>query len=182
MRTASSCLPAGSPSTVTRLDKEGGESEPYFPQFLPGGKEVLFLLRNAQSEKSGVFRGSLDGKPATRVFQTDYQTLYDSSSGRLLSRKLELHPPRVTGDPLAVAESVEIVGAARQAAISVAGNGVLLYGRESPQLKARFAWRDRSGKVPEMFGPSLENARRYAVSRDGGGCLTVSGILAENTR
>ena len=168
LRTASSCLPAGSPSTVTRRYKEGGESEHYFPQFLPGGKKFLFLLRNAQREKSGVFLGSLDGKPATLVFQTDYQRLGDSSSGRLLSRKPELHPPRVTGDPEIGAESVKVVGAVRQAAISVAGNGVLLYGKESPRAKARFAWRDRSGKVPEMFGPSLENASRYAVSLDGG--------------
>ncbi len=124
-----------------------------------------------------MFPGSLDGKPATRVLQTDNQVKYDASTGRLLymqangtlsARKVELHPPRLTGDPAVVAESVAFKGATRQVAVSVSGSGTLLYGRENPPGKARFVWRDRSGKLLVAIGPSLGNAREFRVSPDGG--------------
>ena len=50
----------GSPAEVTQLDKAGGETAHYFPQFLPGGKDFLYLLRSAQSEKTGTFLGGLE--------------------------------------------------------------------------------------------------------------------------
>ena len=49
-----------------------GESNHYFPQFLPGGKEAA---------KAGIYWGSLDGR---KILPTPYNGLYDANSGRLL--------------------------------------------------------------------------------------------------
>ena len=108
----------GTPSPVTRVNKEAGETFHYYPQFLPGGKRFLYLVRG-EAEKMGIYLGSLDGKPgtpATRIVQTEFKAEYDASSGRLLyvqdagtlmAQTLELDPPRLTGDPATVAEGDE---------------------------------------------------------------------------
>ena len=97
----------GTPLPVTQVDKEAGETFHYYPQFLPGGKKLLYLSRSAEPEKMAIFVGSLDGKPATRIVQTEYKAVYDAAAGRLLyiqgngtlmARRLESDPPRLTGD------------------------------------------------------------------------------------
>ena len=56
----------GTPSLVTRVNKEAGETYHYYPQFLPGGKQFLYLVRHGDAEKMGIYIGSLDGKPGRR--------------------------------------------------------------------------------------------------------------------
>ena len=108
----------GTPSLVTQVNKEAGEMSHLYPQFLPGGKQFLYLVRHGEAEKMGIYMGSLDGKPGTletRIVQTEYKAEYDASSGRLLyvqgagtlmAQRLELDPPRLTGDPATVVEGV----------------------------------------------------------------------------
>ena len=43
----------GTPVPVTKVNADAGELFHYFPQFLPGGKEFLFLVRYGDREKSG---------------------------------------------------------------------------------------------------------------------------------
>jgi hypothetical protein len=91
------------------------ETYHYFPQFLPGGKQFLYLVRHGEAEKMGIYIGSLNGKPGTpldhRIVQTEFKAEYDAGSGRLLylqeagvlmAQRLELDPPRLTGDPAMV--------------------------------------------------------------------------------
>ena len=70
----------GTPSPVTQLNKEAGETSHYWPQFLPGGKKFLYLTRSGDAEKSGVFIGAFDGKPATRIAQTGFKAAYDAAN------------------------------------------------------------------------------------------------------
>ncbi len=148
-------VPGGTPSAVTQLNKEAEETAHYYPQFLPGGKRFLYQTRNGEAEKMGVFIGSLDGKPATRIAQTHFKAAYDAGSGRLLymqgpgtlmARRLELDPPRLTGDPATVAEGVSIVGSNGFADFSISSNGTLV-------LRARERWRERAVR---MAGPRGE--------------------------
>ena len=44
----------GTPSPVTQLNKEAGETAHYYPQFLPGGKQFLYLVRHGEAEKMGI--------------------------------------------------------------------------------------------------------------------------------
>ena len=167
----------GTPSPVTKVNKEAEETSHYYPQFLPGGKEFLYLVRHAVAEKMAIFVGSLDGKPATRIIQTEHKAAYDAAAGRLLyiqgdgtlmARRLELGPPRLTGDPAVVAEAVGLTSNNGFADFSVSGNGTLFYGRGRDAEKVRFGWRDRAGKLLETIGQPFESTlNTFRLSPDG---------------
>ena len=166
----------GSPSPVTRLNKEDGETSHYYPQFLPGGKEFLYLVRHSNSEKRAVNVGSLDGKTPTRLMQSDYKVVYDAVSGRLLyiqsagtlmARQLELNPPRLIGEPLVVADHVSVANSNGFADFSVSSTGTLFYARDTGSLTRRFAWRDRAGKLLETVGKPAEMGSTFRLSPDG---------------
>ncbi len=44
----------GKPEQLTTINKEKGESEHYYPQLLPGGKNVLFTVGGSDGSKTGV--------------------------------------------------------------------------------------------------------------------------------
>ena len=166
----------GTPSPATRLNTEAGEMSHYYPQFLPGGKEFIYLARGGNAEKNGIYIGSLDGKPATRIFQTEHKAVYDAREGRLLyiqgngtlmARRLELNPPRLTGDPAAVAEDLGLARVNRFADFSISVGGTLFYGRGRNSEKMRFGWRDRTGKLLETVGQPNEDTGSLSLSPDG---------------
>jgi len=169
----------GTPSLVTRVNKEAGEMFHYYPQFLPGGTQFLYLIRHGDGEKIGIYIGSLDGKPATpatRIVQTHFKAAYDAGSGRLLyvqgagvlmAQRLELDPPRLTGDPAAVAERIRIAFNNGHAEFSVSRNGTLFYGQGSGGDKVQFGWRDRAGKLLETIGQPVEARFGFSLSPDG---------------
>jgi serine/threonine protein kinase len=107
----------GKPVAVTTINRQAGELSHLYPQFLPGGQRFLYLVRHSDPEKHGIYIGALDGKlPPVRVLKTDLQARYDMPTGRLLfvengslvSRRLELDPPRLVGDPTRLAENVAV--------------------------------------------------------------------------
>ena len=166
----------GTPKPVTRLNRDAGETSHYYPQFLPGGKEFLYLVRHNEPDKMGIFVGSLDGKPATRLLQTEYRAVYDAVAGRLvytqgngtlMTRRLELDPPRLTGDPAVVAEQVGLVSGSGFVNASVSGNGTLFYGRNEDLSKAHFGWRNRQGKLVETLSPPVGNEGPFRLSPEG---------------
>ena len=81
------------------------------------------------------------------------------SSEILIARRLELNPPRLTGDPAVVAEQVGLASANGFANFSVSHNGTLFYGRENPSARLRLGWRDRDGKLLEASGVRIEGMK-----------------------
>ena len=166
----------GSPAPVTKINQAAGERNHFYPQFLPGGKEFLYLVRHGDAAKQGIYWGSLDGKPPVRIVQSEANALYDANSGRLLyiqgdgvltARKLELNPPRLSGDPVMVAQGVggAIFGYAE---FSISSNGALFYGQGTLSAKHRFQWWDRAGKLLESVGQAVESSfADYSISPDG---------------
>ena len=167
----------GAPVPVTKVDAAKGESIHYYPQFLPGGKEFLFLVGSNDAGKTGIYWGSLDGRTPVQIQATPFNGLYDANSGRLLyvqgegtlmARKLELNPPRLSGDPAMVAQGVNGVRQNGYAEFSISGNGTLFHGRGSLGIKRRFAWWDRAGKQLETIGQPFEVALSFFdLSADG---------------
>lgn len=105
----------GSVSAVTQLNQGTGESAYYYPQFLPGGKEFLYLNRNRDGTQSWISVGSLEGKPSVRLVQSTYRAIYSAATGHLLfiqkdgtlmAQRVDLGPYRLAGTPVAVAEQV----------------------------------------------------------------------------
>ena len=140
---------------------------------------VSLPIRHGEAEKMGIYIGSLDGKPgtpATRIVQTQFKAEYDAGSGRLLyvqgagmlmAQRLELDPPRLTGDPATVAEGVRNTSSNGYAEFSVSRNGTLFYGQGSAGEKVRFGWRDRAGKLLETIGQPVEARFSFSLSPDG---------------
>ena len=169
----------GTPSPVTQVNREAGETHHYYPQFLPGGKKFLYHVRHNDAEKRGICIGSLEAKPGTPalwIMQAQYKAVYDAASGRLLympssgtlmARRLELDPPRVEGDPATVAERVNTATSIGYAEFSVSDNGTLFYGQGRASGKLRLGWRDRAGTRLEMIGQPLEVELWFGLSPDG---------------
>ncbi len=161
---------------VTTVNKQAGEEYHYYPQYLPGGKQYLHLVRYTDEAKNAIYVGSMDGKPAVKLLETGYRAVYDANSKRLLyvqgagvlmARKLELDPPRLSGEAVTVAEGVRVTILNRYAEVSVSGNGTLYYGRRSGSQKVQFGWRDRAGKQIEVVGQPVEADSYYSLSPDG---------------
>jgi eukaryotic-like serine/threonine-protein kinase len=178
----------GTPSQVTRVNKEAGERFHSYPQFLPGGRQFLYVIRHVEAEKMGIYIGSLDGKPgtpATRIVQTQFKAGYDASSGRLLyvqgagmlmAQRMELDPPRLTGDPATVAEGVRNNSGNGYAQFSVSQNGTLFYGQGSGGEKVRFGWRDRRASCWKRSASRWRQCSRSAYRRTAAGLRTLLGL------
>jgi serine/threonine protein kinase len=166
----------GTPARVISLNRAAGEGSIYYPQFLPGGKNFLYLKINVlDREKSGIFAGSVDGNPGTLLLQTEHRALYDPVSGRLLyiqgqgtlmARRMELDPPRLSGDPIVVAERVLLRSQNGFGAFSVSSAGALFFARELADNGRLLAWRDRAGKLLNVVTPPLDATERLALSPD----------------
>jgi eukaryotic-like serine/threonine-protein kinase len=168
----------GTPSPVTQVNREAGETHHYYPQFLPGGRNFLYLVRHTALEKQGIFIGSLDaqpGAPAIFVMRTTFKAAYDAGSGRLLylqgpgtlmARKLEMGPPRLVGDPATVAEGVGTAPAIGYADFSVSGENTLFYRQGSTGVKDRLVWRDRAGNLVGTIGQPVERISGLSLSPD----------------
>ena len=168
---------AGACAPVTKINQTAGEVNHYYPNFLPGGKEFLYLVLHSDAAKGGIYWGSLDGKPPVQILQSAYNGIYDATAGRLLyiqgdgvltARKLELHPPRLTGDPVIVAQGVGGFSANGYVEFSISGNGTLFYGQGTLTEKRHFEWWDRTGKRIESVGQAAEvSFTDYSISPDG---------------
>ncbi len=168
---------AGASAPVTKINPAAGEVNHYYPNFLPGGKEFLYLVVHTDAAKQGIYWGSLDGKPPVQILQSGYNGIYDATSGRLLyiqgdgvltARKLELNPPRLSGDPVIVAQGIGGVGTNGYAEFSISSNGTLFYGKGTVSAKRRFEWWDRTGKRIESVGQAVEGPfTDYSLSPDG---------------
>ena len=179
-----------------------------YPQFLPGGKQFLYVIRYVEAEKMGIYMGSLDGKPGTpetRIAQTEYKAEYDAGSGRLLymqgagvlmAQRLELDPPRLTGDPATVAEGVRNVfnnGYAsfrflrmagclragergRKGAIRMAGPGGQAVGNDWPAGGGKIQVQPIAGRKPGCLqcGPGLGQGDIWVLELAGGRSTRVT--------
>jgi Tol biopolymer transport system component/tRNA A-37 threonylcarbamoyl transferase component Bud32 len=171
-------IPAGGGQRVpvTTLKPEAGERSHYYPQFLPGGRRFLYLLRGSP-EKEGVYVAWLDGRtPAVRVLETFLQARYDPltssllyvENGTLTARRLELDPPRLTGDPRRVADGLAGSPANGYTDFSVSTHGILSYRPGAASEKMQFAWVDRGGRKVETLGELFEvGAPFFGLSPDG---------------
>jgi eukaryotic-like serine/threonine-protein kinase len=138
-----------------------------FPEFLPDGRHFVYTVVFGGTEESGIYAGSLDGKPPVRLLPDVSNAIYTppgtaGRSGHLLFRRgdaLMAQPfdparLRMSGDVFPVAEQVAVGVSASTAlgAFSLSENGTLAYG-VSVATAIQLAWTDRTGKPMGSFGP-----------------------------
>jgi serine/threonine protein kinase/Tol biopolymer transport system component len=173
---------------VTHL--AAGQSSHRWPQFLPDGRRLLFLVTSGKPDTQGAYLGSLDGGEPTRVLAADTGVLFAPPNSLLLVRQDALIAVRfdavrgtVSGDTVTVAQGVGVDTGVFRGAFSVSSADVLAYRTGSGSQRRQLLWVNRSGTQLGTIGPSDENGlaspelapdgRRVAVVRSAGGNFAV---------
>jgi Tol biopolymer transport system component len=147
---------------VTRL--MAGQGAPRWPQFLPDGRRVLFLLAAGPLQGRGVYVVSLDGGEPARVLTTETAAAYAppgyllwvSSQGVLVAQRFDAARATVAGEPIQVAQAVGADDGTYRSGFSVSVTGVLAH-RTGAAARRQLVWVERTGKVLGAIGPPDEN-------------------------
>lgn len=166
----------GAIETVRPIDQTAGTDALYYPQILPGGKTLLYYLRNNEGSKSGIYSAPTGDGAAVQVLPSSFNAIYDAASRHLLhvqgggiltARRMEMDPPRLTGDPIVIAEGIGGSGQNSYAAFSISTEGTLVYKRGAALRKRYLTWRDRDGKILHRIANPIEGGGELRTSPDG---------------
>jgi serine/threonine protein kinase len=159
----------GNPSTATIL--ADGQISHRFPSFLPGGRQFLFYARGTPGT-SGIYLGSLDAPGATRLTEADAAGVYASGwvffvrQGSLVAQRLDVPHAVLLGDPVTVADAIDVDAAQDLAALSVSSSGLIAF--RSSDSRTRLTWFDRTGHVLGTIGTRDEQGMLHPrLSPDG---------------
>jgi Tol biopolymer transport system component len=151
----------GTPSPVTSLDEARAEVAHGFPQFLPGGRQFLYLAASSRPGESSIRAGSLDSTISKVLVSADTSAAYAPilrghpasllfvHDGALMAQAFDSRRLELTGDRMVVVPQVRH-RRWRQSTFSVSTNGVLLYQDAEDR---QFSWFDRQGKLLAAVGP-----------------------------
>ena len=167
----------GTPQRVTTVDTKKAENAHSWPEFLPGGKAVLFaagaslaaLANNGQiavhSLQTGERRDLITG---TRPSYAATGHLIYAQAGTLMAVPFDAQRLAVSGSPVPVLESVYESPATGVAQYSFSSTGSLIYVAGGLQgTQRRLVWVDRKGTEQPLPAPS-RGYRTPRLSPDGG--------------
>ena len=185
----------GTPSPVTTFDAASGDTQHWFPFFLPDGRHFLYSTLGSKkagaTDPRGVYVGSLDPNEASTLLLRDGShakyaegyLLYMRGS-TLMARPFDVNRRELHGEAERLAEQLQmtsgsVTGAA--AAFTVAETGVLAYQTGSSVVRSQLVWFDRAGK---QIGPLGDQADYSDVELSPDGQRAIVSILdpAEATR
>jgi Tol biopolymer transport system component len=145
---------------VTRLAR--GQGSHRWPQFLPDGHRVLFLVATGSPETRGIYVASIDDGTLRRVIPAEVAAsavdgyLLLVTHGVLSAYPFDVSHATVIGDPIPVARSVGSDDGTSRSAFSVSTT-ILAY-RPSATTRRQLQWLDRTGTVRGAIGPPDEHA------------------------
>ena len=163
----------GTPSPVTSLDETRAEVAHGFPQFLPDGRQFLYLAASFRSGESSIRVGSLDSAKSKILLTADSgaafapilprrpASLLFVHEGALMAQAFDSQQLELSGERMVVVPEVRH-RRWREFSFSVSSNGVLLYQGAQHQ---QFSWFDRQGNVLETVGP-LNDCLSFTLSPD----------------
>ncbi len=165
----------GKPAVLTHLDRAKGEYSHRWPQFLPGGKVLLFSVMNgpgwdeyhiaALRLDTGEIRVVLRGGHTARFLPTGHLVYH--RAGTLLA--VPFDPVRLEADnraPETVAEGVRESTNVTGSEYSFSAGGSLAYVPARRQFEGRLVWVDRKGTVEPLPAPP-RNYAHPSLSPDG---------------
>jgi Tol biopolymer transport system component len=151
----------GTPTPVTLLDESRAEVAHGFPQFLPDGRQFLYLAASSRRGESSIRAGSLDSNKSKVLLGADSGAAYAPvlpghapsllfvHEGALMAQAFDWRRLDLSGERIVVVPEVRD-RRWRQVGFSISSNGVLLYqGGQHQQL----SWFDRQGKLLATVGP-----------------------------
>jgi Tol biopolymer transport system component len=146
-------------SRLTTMDQARGEFQHAWPTFLPDGRRFLFIIRSKESDRNGIYLGSIDGDaprfimPASsRVRYVDGYLLF-VRQGILLAQRFNLKTLAFEGQPVTLADRIKYHTSA-DAAFDVSTTGVLVYGQSSGEPTTRLVLFDGRGRELEPLTPN----------------------------
>jgi serine/threonine-protein kinase len=165
----------GEPEVLTRVDSTRGEVAHAWPEFLPGGKALLFMISGGegpgegwivvQSLETGDRHQLVKGSGYARYAPTGH--LVYGRAGSLMAVPFDPERLTILGAPKAVLEGVSTVTERQSAAwFSFSQNGTLVYIPGDAQPQQTLVWVDRSGKS-EPLAKSKRNYYSPRLSPDG---------------
>jgi Tol biopolymer transport system component len=167
----------GEPTVLTKPDRKRGEADHLWPEFLPGGRAVLFTvtavsgaLDNAQIAvldlQSGTSKVLIRGGSHAHYVPTGH--LVYGVAGTLRAVAFDLERLEVVGTPAPVLEGV-ITTDTGAANMAVAANGSLVYvpGAAGGGGQQTVVSVDRQGRPSPLPGIPLDRYRDVRVSPDG---------------
>lgn len=151
----------GEAVAVTKLDPPRQVSH-RFPQFLPGGQKFLFFVVGTP-DTQGIYLGALDSRQTQRLTAADTAGAYMPSGwllflrqGTLVARHFDLTRSELRGDPITVADFVDLDGPRSAGAFSASVTGIVAY-RSSGAGRRQLTWFDRAGTLLGTIGAPDEN-------------------------
>jgi serine/threonine protein kinase/Tol biopolymer transport system component len=168
----------GEPEALTKIDTAKGETSHVRPQFLPGGKQVLFTVNGAEGPKFAV---TVIGTGTYKIVGRSGDHGQFVPSGHLLyvrdqtlfAAPFDLSRLEVSGSEVPMVENVSQLGPPGTGDYAVAGNGTLVYFLGSGKQGTTLAWADRAGATKIIPGQAQQNW--------GTGRLSPNGDLVANS-
>jgi serine/threonine-protein kinase len=165
---------------LTTPDYKRGELGHWWPQVLPGSREVIFTAYSTPADRSRIEVMSLADGRRRVVLQTAYFGRYANGQllfargGTVMSVPFDPRSARVTGEPVPLPLKIQVNPTDGWAGLAVSANGTLAYRTEPGSARELFFARDNGEEqvaIPGSFSyfdaVVSPDGRRIAVVRDG---------------
>jgi Tol biopolymer transport system component len=149
----------GDATALTTLDQSRDEAGHWWPQFLPGGRQILFSVESAKAANNGLYALSLD-KPTERRLVLPGQGRFTYVAGNILTvqdgiltaRAFDPKRLTTTGAPVTLATGVAVWNSRRSwGSFSTSTSGHLAW-LSSTTTDVQLEWIDRDGKLLGTLG------------------------------
>ena len=171
----------GTPQALTKIDKTKNEAGHIRPQFLPGGKQILFTVLQSTAPDEAQFavldlatgahktiaKGGFNGRYAPSGHLTYVR------NGTLFALPFDLGRQSAAGAEVPVVEGISSLGPDGTADYTFSAAGLLVYvNGDTSTAGTILAWADRTGKTEPLPGQSQ---RRWGTGR-----LSPNGRIVAN--
>jgi serine/threonine protein kinase/Tol biopolymer transport system component len=145
----------GKPVNVVEADASRGEIRLNWPWYLPDGKRFLYFVR--LRDKSARAMLAEPGKPPRAILSVssivqyaEPGLLFFAREGAFLAQRFDWRSGRLSGEPIPIAEHVELFETSGRASFAVSLSGTLAY--QSHESVSRLVFFDRAGHETGTVG------------------------------
>ncbi|MCZ6917514.1 MAG: protein kinase [Gemmatimonadetes bacterium] len=176
------------PESLTELDRERGEQGHVWPQILPGGDAILYVIRTGNDPQAfdesnivverlgtGERRMLIEGSPYGRYVHSGHVLFVRGTS--VLAVPFDLDRLELSGNPVPILEDVKVNSQDGLPQFAVSSTGTLVYlpaeAEEAPNVST-VLWVGKDGTEEEL---PLPGGRYYAMPRvsPDGGQIAITG-------